>query len=114
MIAEASPELLIGDVSAVRLAEQYATPLYVYEANAIREAFLRIRQATLYTPLKVHYACVTHANIAIMRELLALSGGMHANTWGDVVMALRALARVVLHSRCAALRFTNVHSRIDL
>jgi diaminopimelate decarboxylase len=83
------PELLIGGVSVVHLAERYGTPGYVYDAAVIRLAFLSIRGSVPYEPLKVHYACVTNANIAIMRVILALGGGIHANTWGDAVMALR-------------------------
>jgi diaminopimelate decarboxylase len=81
---------LIGGVPATCLAEQYATPLYVYEADAIRAAFLRIHRAVPYTARKVHYACVTNANLAIMQLVLSLDGGIHANTWGDALMALRA------------------------
>jgi diaminopimelate decarboxylase len=84
------PELLIGGASAVRLAEQFGTPLYVYDAQAIRQAFRRICQAVPYQPLEVHYACVTNANLAILRLILALGGGIHANTWGDAVLAMRA------------------------
>ena len=82
--------LLIGGVPATFLAEQYATPLYVYDSNAIRAAFRRISRAVPYAPLKVHYACVTNANLAIMQLILSLGGGIHANTWGDAVMAFRA------------------------
>src|SRR6266481_4516050 len=83
-------ELLIGGVAATRLAGQFATPLYVYDAEAIRAAFRRIQNAVPYAPRKIHYACVTNSNLAIMRLVRSLGGGIHANTWGDVVMALRA------------------------
>lgn len=84
------PVMLIGDVPATSLAEEYGTPLYVYDAAAVKAAFCRIRAAVPYEPRRVHYACVANSNLAIMRLIKSLGGGIHANTWGDVVMALRA------------------------
>jgi diaminopimelate decarboxylase len=83
-------ELMIGGESSVRLAERFGTPLYVYDAEAIRQAFHRIQQAVPYDPLAIHYACVTNSNLAILRVIRELGGGIHANTWGDAVVALRA------------------------
>jgi diaminopimelate decarboxylase len=85
-----TPDLLIGGLPSGSLAKRYGTPLYAYDAAAIRDAFLRIRGSVPYVPLRVHYACVTNSNIAIMKTIRALGGGIHANTWGDVVVALRA------------------------
>jgi diaminopimelate decarboxylase len=64
--------------------------LYVYDASRIRLAFQRIAKAVPYAPLRIHYACVTNSNIAIIRTILALQGGVHANTWGDAFLALQA------------------------
>jgi len=83
-------EFSIGGVPTAHLAERFGTPLYVYDAEAIRQAFRRIRLAVPYDPLKVHYACVTNSNLAILRIISGLGGGIHANTWGDAVVAMRA------------------------
>jgi diaminopimelate decarboxylase len=83
-------KFVIGDVSAVSLAERYATPLYAYDAETIRSTFSRICAAVPYEPRRVHYACVANSNLAIMRLVRAQGGGIHANTWGDAVMALQA------------------------
>ena len=86
--AELAPS--IGGVSADSLAERYGTPLYVYDANAVRAAFSRIDAAVPYRPRRIHYACVANANVALMQLIRSLGGGIHANTWGDAVMALHA------------------------
>jgi len=86
----ARQELQIGGVAAARLADDFGTPLYVYDAAEIRRAFARIVRANPYQPVQIHYACVTNANIAILRMIRAMGGGIHANTWGDAVMALHA------------------------
>jgi len=83
------PLLLIGDVPATCLAEQYETPLYVYDAESVRAAFYRIHAAVPYEPRRVHYACVANSNLVIMQLVKSLGGGIHANTWGDAVMALQ-------------------------
>jgi diaminopimelate decarboxylase len=90
MNLDTDPQLLIGGVPASDLASEYGTPLYVYDAESVRSAFIRVRNSTPYSPLKMHYACVTNANIAILRLIRALGGGIHANTWGDAVIAMRA------------------------
>src|SRR5215471_17642274 len=53
MNADISSQLLIGGVPASDLAAEYGTPLYVYDANSVRAAFTRVRNATPYWPLKV-------------------------------------------------------------
>lgn len=90
MNVESSSEMRIGKVSAMSLVELYDTPLYVYDADVIRQSFRRITNSVPYLPLRIHYACVTNANITIIRTILALGGGVHANTWGDAFTALHA------------------------
>jgi diaminopimelate decarboxylase len=90
MIAEAQHELLIGGIAATQLAAEYGTPLYVYDADEIRRAFRRIAKANPYRPFQIHYACVTNSNLALMGIVGTLGGGIHANTWGDALIALHA------------------------
>ena len=84
------PVPAIGGVPPEVLAERYGTPLYAYDADAIRAAYARIEAAVPYRPHRIHYACVANANLALMRLIGSLGGGIHANTWGDALMALRA------------------------
>jgi len=90
MTLTTAPELFIGGVPAASIAADFGTPLYVYDADKVRSAFGRIVRSAPYQPFKVHYACVTNANIAILWLIRAMGGGIHANTWGDAVMALHA------------------------
>jgi diaminopimelate decarboxylase len=90
MPVETAAELHIGGVPASQLADNFGTPLYVYDAAEIRRCFERISRAVPYAPFRIHYACVTNANVAIMRTIHGLGAGIHANTWGDALMALEA------------------------
>ncbi len=79
---------LPGEVA--RLVGRFGSPLYVYDAALIREAFGRFRAAFPYEPLDCHYAIVCNKNYYIVRLLYALGAGIHANTPGDAYAALRA------------------------
>jgi diaminopimelate decarboxylase len=90
MTVEAATGLHIGSISANQLADNFGTPLYVYDAAEIRRCFGSILRSVPYRPFKIHYACVTNANVAVMQTIRALGAGIHANTWGDALMALEA------------------------
>lgn len=77
-----------GEVT--RLVGRFGSPLYVYDAALIREAFRRFCGAFPYEPLDCHYAIVCNKNHYIVRLLYALGAGIHANTPGDAYAALRA------------------------
>jgi len=90
MVVATEAQMTIGGISPASLASEFGTPLYVYDADQVRRCFGRIVCAVPYAPVTIHYACVTNANLAILRLIRELGGGIHANTWGDAVMALHA------------------------
>jgi diaminopimelate decarboxylase len=75
---------------AATLVAQFGSPLYVYDAALIEEAFRRFQGAFRYEPLECHYAIVCNKNHYIVRLLSTLGAGIHANTPGDAYSALRA------------------------
>ena len=75
---------------ASTLVAQFGSPLYVYDAALIEEAFRRFRSAFRYEPLECHYAIVCNKNHYIVRLLAQQGAGIHANTPGDAYAALRA------------------------
>ena len=75
---------------AAQLVEQFGSPLYVYDADRIGEAFRQFREAFPYEPTECHYAIVCNKNHYIVRLLQGLGAGIHANTPGDAFAALRA------------------------
>lgn len=72
------------------LISRFGSPLYVYDVEAVREAFLRFRGAFPYAPLDCHYAIVCNKNHRLVRALYELGAGVHANTPGDAHAALAA------------------------
>ncbi|MDE0027343.1 MAG: diaminopimelate decarboxylase [Spirochaetaceae bacterium] len=71
--------LNLGGVSAASLAERYGTPLYVYEAGRIRDAYATLRRAFEVPDLRIHFATKANSNPWILRILA------RAGAWADVV-----------------------------
>ena len=71
--------LALGGVSAAALAEQYCTPLYVYEEARIRGAFDTLARAFAVDDLRIHFATKANSNPWILRLL------RQAGAWADVV-----------------------------
>ena len=69
---------------------RFGSPLYVYDADAVRAAYARFSAAFTYRPLELHYAIVCNKNRYLVRLLASLGAGIHANTPGDAFAALAA------------------------
>src|SRR5262245_83712 len=75
---------------AAALVRQFGSPLYVYDAALIEAAFHEFTRAFRYEPFDCHYAIVCNKNQYIVRLLVALGAGVHANTPGDAYAAMQA------------------------
>ena len=80
----------MNDVRAAELLASFGSPLYVYDVANVRAAYRRFSDAFPYTPRDIHYAIVCNKNPVLVRALLALGAGVHANTPGDAYAALAA------------------------
>lgn len=65
-------ELLIGGIPATELAEQYGTPIYVYDAETVRERYNEVMDAFArhYEDFELHYAVKANSNPAVLDLLL--------------------------------------------
>ena len=80
-------------VSAVsRLAAEFGTPLYVYDAALIRGAFraLKAAFAPRFRKLRLHYALKANGSLAIGRILRAEGAFPEVVSLGEILTALRA------------------------
>src|SRR3989338_1695602 len=64
-------KIFFEGVSAQDLAMEYGTPLYVYEANRIRENFRRLRNAfaSRYPNFQIFYAIKCNSNPYVIKVL---------------------------------------------
>src|SRR5712691_1653203 len=75
---------------AASLLSRHGSPLYVYDAGAVRAAYRALVAAFPYRPLDVHYAIVCNKNRYLVRALAELGAGVHASTPGDAHAARAA------------------------
>ena len=99
--ADRRGRLAVGGVDLVRLADRFGTPLYVYDAATIRDAYRRYSSAFRpHRPVRISYA-IKACGLRGVASLLAAAGAdASAASLGEVHAARRAgfaAARVQLH-----------------
>jgi len=72
------------------LAEEYGTPLYVYDGDTIVQRYKELYDFIKWPKLKVHYAMKANYNFSILKALKEAGSGIDAVSPGDVMMALKA------------------------
>lgn len=83
-------KLFLGKSSAESLAKKFGTPLYVYEANIIKQNYLELKKNIEYTKLNIHYACKANTNILILKLLRKLGAKVETVSKGEIIIALKA------------------------
>lgn len=82
--------LLIGGRSAESLLNEFGSPLYVYEAETIRDRFRALRSAIPYLETDFHYACKANTNLTILRLLRDEGALLDAVSPGEAFLGLKA------------------------
>ncbi len=83
--------LCIDGVSAVDLAGEYGTPLFVFSRSRIKRNIERLQRAGEFTPadLKICYAAKANSNMAILRTVLDAGADLEVNSGGELWKALK-------------------------
>ncbi|NJL78479.1 MAG: decarboxylase [Richelia sp. RM2_1_2] len=68
----------------------YDSPLYVYQGDILRQTIAHITKSIVYPHTKFHFASVTNGNLSLLQIFKDCGWGIHANTPGDVYLALKA------------------------
>jgi diaminopimelate decarboxylase len=84
-------QLFIEDVSAVKLAGEYETPLFVFSESRIRENIERLKkaEAAIDCRLKICYAAKANSNMAILRVVKEAGCDLEVNSGGELFKALK-------------------------
>jgi len=82
--------LACDGVSIQSIVATVGTPVYIYSARAIRDAYRSIDDAFAGYPHAIHYALKANSTLAIVRQLKALGSRVDANSSGEIEVALRA------------------------
>lgn len=83
--------MLIGGKSAWDIAEEFGTPVYVTDEQALRDNYRRISSAfAKHMDTRIMYACKSNTNLAILRILEQEGSGIDAVSVGEVLTCLKA------------------------
>lgn len=72
------------------LAAEYGTPLYVYNANKIKEQYQKLTKAFSDTDTVFFYACKALTNINILKYVESLGANIDCSSVNEVKLALHA------------------------
>jgi diaminopimelate decarboxylase len=82
--------LHLGGVPLTAIAEQVGTPVYVYNAEAIRERYRSLDTALAGVPHRICYAVKANSTLAVLRILRDLGAGADIVSAGEMSRALAA------------------------
>ena len=82
--------LHIGDVPATALAERFGTPLYVYDAAAVRRQIANVQRAFARLPFRPFYAMKANGALAILNLVRGAGFGCDCVSPGEIFLARRA------------------------
>ena len=82
--------LMLDGISLDDLADEFGTPLYVYSAAAITEAYTLFNNAVSGADSHVHFALKANSNLAVLRLLAKLGAGADIVSGGEMDRALAA------------------------
>jgi diaminopimelate decarboxylase len=82
--------LLLSTISLSEIAARVGTPVFVYNADAIRNRYRSLDAALEPVPHRVCYAVKANSNLAVLRVLSDLGAGADIVSAGELARALRA------------------------
>jgi diaminopimelate decarboxylase len=80
----------LGGVDVLRLVEEFGSPLYVYDAETIRQRYQRLDAAFSGLDRRIKYACKALTNINILRYIKSLGAGLDTVSVHEVLLGIRA------------------------
>ncbi len=82
--------LLRGGVDPLDLIAEYGGPIYVYEAETIKDQFEKLTNAFSVKRFKLNYACKANTNISIIKYIKTLGAGLDTVSLQEVRIGLKA------------------------
>ncbi len=99
ILGNADRELHAEEVSLIKLAEKFGTPLYVYSAATIRERYRLFETSFRGCEHTVCYSVKANSNLSVLRLLASMGAGFDIVSGGELervkAAARRAVSKVV-------------------
>jgi len=80
----------ISGLNLLKLSDKYGTPVYIYDAEKIKQQYERLLHAFKNTPIKIRYACKALSNLNILKFLKNLGSGLDTVSIQEVELGLMA------------------------
>ena len=77
-------------VSIEAIVREEGTPVYVYDAAAVRDRYRELDVAFGDYPHRIHYALKANSTVGIARLIRSLGGRVDANSGGEIAVATKA------------------------
>ncbi len=87
-LVKSSAGLRMGNVKLSRIAESAGTPVYVYNAEVIRQQYRALDEAFATISHQIAYAIKANSNLAVLRVLRDLGAGADIVSGGELRRAL--------------------------
>ena len=79
------------NIELINIAEQFGTPIYVYDSDKIKSQFFRLKNAfKKINNLRINYAVKASPNISILKFLNNLGAGLDTVSIQEVELGLKA------------------------
>ena len=84
----------------IEIAEEFGTPIYIYDANKIASQYQKLRQAFKTQDVQFFYASKALTNISILKYIKSLGSNVDCSSINEVKLALHAgfLAMDILYT----------------
>lgn len=82
--------LYCGEVESGRIALAAGTPVYVYNAEVVRDRYRRLTSVLAGVPHRVHYSLKANSNRALLTLLRKIGSGVDVVSGGELFRAMRA------------------------
>ena len=79
-----------GGLDLLNIAEEFGTPVYVYDTQIIQRQYQRVQNAFGGVQLKLKYACKALSNQSILKYMKKLGAGLDAVSIEEAELGLRA------------------------
>ena len=106
---------ILSNTEFINIADEFGTPLYVYDADKIKEQYNKLTTAFKNTDTVFFYACKALTNINILRYIKSLGANVDCSSTNEVKLALHAgfpAARILYTSNGIA--FSEIEEAKDL
>lgn len=88
---ETTQQFEVGGLSLLQIAQEYGTPLFVYDADKIIAQYDKMKNALRKVKkLQINYACKALTNISILRLFNSLGAGLDAVSYQEIRLGLEA------------------------